>query len=68
MTNPQSKKLELALEALALIEERDLVQRVAEEIELERSGPYAHALSSYIESQLIDLERIKNILIELKKL
>lgn len=63
-----SKKLTLALEALTLIEEMDLIQRVAEEIELERSGPYAHALSSYLESQLVDLERIKNILIELKKL
>jgi len=68
MTNPQNQKLELALEALALIEEMDLIQKVAEEIELERSGPYAHALSSYLESQLADLKILKNILIELKKL
>lgn len=58
------KRTVLLEAAIALVEELDLVQQLGEQIELQRSGPY---LSDYLEGQLANLTKLKNILAELKK-
>lgn len=61
------KRTALLEQAVELIEELDLVQQLGEQIELQRSGPYAANLSDYLEAQLANLTKLKNVLAELKK-